>query len=83
MSEHLVGPVDALVEKNIHGALHQFIDETRKEWKDTTPFGTWLGVCKRFSLWELHIIRGSVRGSKARSPARLFFYKLRQARKKA
>lgn len=67
--------------RNIYTELHQFIDETRKEWDDKVPFSTWLGACKGFTLYELGIIRGSVKDSNARSKGKLFFWKLMQARK--
>jgi hypothetical protein len=67
--------------KNLYYPVHEFIEETRQEWKDTFSFGRWLGACEGFSIHELHVVRGSVRDGKARFPARLFFHKLREAKK--
>lgn len=66
---------------NLHTEVHEFIDETRKEFEDALPFGRWLAACKGFTLFELRDVRAWVRGSKAKAPAKLFFWKLRELKK--
>lgn len=65
----------------LHSELHAFIDETRKEWGDTLPFGRWLGLLKGIPLSTLYQIRGSIRDSNAQTPAKLFFWKIKELKK--
>lgn len=64
--------------RGIHSPLHEFIDETRNEWNDKFSFGVWLGLVKNVPLSILYMIRGDIRDSNAKSPAKLFFWKVRE-----
>lgn len=66
------------VPRGIHSELHEFIDVTRKEWKDQMSFGYWLGIMGTVPLTILYQMRGSVRESNARNPAKLFCWKVIQ-----
>lgn len=84
ISEHL----QTISKKNklkhgIHSELHEFIDETREEWNDKLSFGRWLGLLKDVPLTILYQIRGSIRESNARIPAKLFFWKVKELKKKS
>jgi hypothetical protein len=67
---------------NIHSSLHNFIDETRKEWGDTISFGQWLGFLKGVPVEALYQIRAEIKDSHARAPVRLFFWKVKEYKKK-
>lgn len=62
----------------LHTELHQFVEDTRKEWSDPLPFGRWLGACKNIPLTVLYQLRGKIRESNARTPAKLFFWELKK-----
>ena len=68
--------------RGIHSELHNFIDETRKAWSDKLPFGRWLGKLRGISLSKLYQIRAEVNDSNARTPAKLFFWKIKELKKK-
>ena len=68
-------------QRGIHSELHEFVDETRKEWSDELPFGHWLGLLKNIPPTILYQIRGSIRDSNARTPAKLFFWQVKKWKK--
>ena len=69
------------INPRIHSELHEFIDETRKEWNDLANFGYWLGRTKDIPMSTLYQIRASIRESNAKTPAKLFFWKIKELNK--
>jgi hypothetical protein len=82
MSELLAKFTTAPKEKparGIHSADHELAGRIVKELKDTRPraFGIWLGIIKRHGHWKVSTALGSVMDSKAKSPAKLLMWKLK------
>ena len=73
--------------KGIHSALHQLVDELRKEFGETATkgkgsFSYYLGFLKRLGMQEAYRIRAEIRQSKAHTPKKLFWWMVGQELKK-
>jgi len=77
---YLSGEIKPTLHPNIHDELHEFVKETREMWKDTLPFGRWLGLCKGLTPDHLRRIRDSLRDAQVRNPGAVFFHKVRQVK---
>src|SRR3989344_2439080 len=63
--------------KNIYSEYHIFADEASNYFKEPEKFAMYLGVAKRIGVNMAYSLLSEVKQSKAKTPEKLFMYKLR------